>query len=428
MGEPSVDGTPRRGLAGATFGFFLGLGVVVVYGPAAEEFNRAMELSGVLLGLLVAAPNLIGSLLRIPVGAWADEIGPKRPFVVLLALSTLGMAGLAALLVGFQPDGLGRQSFPLVFLFGALAGCGVGVFPVGSAQASYWYPIEKQGTALAVYGGLGNSAPGVFTVLVPISLAAVGLTNTYLLWLGVLAAGTVLYALLAVDPYYYQLLKRGVDPEPARVRAEDLGQDLFPGGDTLDSIREAAGLPRSWALVVLYFISFGGFLALTVWFPTYWTMLHGVEPRMAGIVTAIGFVFLATGVRILGGVLSDRLGGEPTAVLGFSTVGLGALVLTATQDVFLAAVGMAVLAAGIGVGNAAVFQLVPHYVPQAVGGAAGLVGGIGAFGGFVVPPVLGLFVDLHGLAGYATGFGVYVVLGVAGVVIAALLQSFVGRG
>ncbi|AUX10017.1 MFS transporter, NNP family, nitrate/nitrite transporter [Halalkaliarchaeum desulfuricum] len=428
MDEPSVGGTPRRGLAGATFGFFLGLGVVVVYGPAAEEFTRAMELSGVLLGLLVAAPNLIGSVLRIPVGAWADEIGPKRPFVVLLALSTLGMAGLAGLLVGFHPDGLGRRSYPLVFLFGALAGCGVGVFPIGSAQASYWYPIEKQGTALAVYGGLGNSAPGVFTVLVPISLAAVGLTTTYLLWLGVLTAGTFLYALLAVDPYYYQLLKRGVAPEHARVRAEELGQDLFPGGDTFDSIREAARLPRSWALVALYFISFGGFLALTVWLPTYWTGLHGVEPRTAGIVTAVGFVFLATGVRILGGVLSDRLGGERTSVLGFGTVALGALVMTGTQELAVAAVGMVVLAAGIGLGNAAVFQLVPHYVPEAVGGAAGLVGGVGAFGGFVVPPVLGLFVDVQGLAGYANGFVVYVVLGLTGVAIALSLKSLVDRG
>ena len=428
MGDGPLDGSPRRGLATATFGFFIGLGVVVLYGPAAEEFNRAMGLSGVLLGLLVAAPNLIGSLLRIPFGAWADDVGPKKPFVLLLSLSAVGMAGLSTILLVWYPDGLTLRLYPAVFLFGALSGCGIGVFPVGSAQTSYWYPLERQGTALAVYGGLGNSAPGVFTILVPVALATVGLTATYLAWFAFVAVGTLVYALLAADPYYFQLRDRGDAPDRARKRARELGQELFPNGSTFDSVKEAARLPRSWALVGLYFVSFGGFLALTVWFPTYWTVFHGLNTRSAGLITAVGFVFLSTVVRMSGGVASDHIGGETASIAGFGVIGAGSIFLIVSGNPAHAAIGMTLLAAGIGLANAAVFQLLPHYVPRAVGGAAGLVGGIGAFGGFVIPPIFGLFVDLQGLAGYANGFVVYLLLGVAGVVLSVHLSAVVDRG
>lgn len=426
--DVSVRGSPRRGLAAATFGFFVGFAGVVVYGPAAGEFERAMGLSGVTLGLLVGAPNLLGSLVRIPFGAWTDEVGARRPFLVLLGLSIVGMAGLSAILVGFAPGGLTMELYPLVFLFGALSGCGIGTFAVGSAQTSYWYPVDRQGTALAIYAGLGNSSPGVFTILIPIAIAALGLTTTYVVWLAFLVVGTVIYALVAVDPYSFQLREQGLEPGRARERAEALGQELFPGGDTAASIREAASLPRSWALVAMYFVSFGGFLALTVWLPSYWTSLHGLETRHAGVLTAVGFVLLATFVRIPGGALGDRFGGERTAIASFAVVGLGAVLLIVTRDVGVAALGMVTLAVGVGVANAAVFQLLPHYVPEAVGGASGLVGGLGAFGGFVVPPLLGLFVDVHGTAGYATGFVVYLGLGTVGVLLASALYLTVDRG
>ena len=426
--EVSVRGSPRRGLATATFGFFVGFAGVVVYGPAAAEFEAAMGLSGITLGLLVAAPNLVGSLLRIPFGAWTDDAGAKRPLLVLLGLSIVGMAGLSAILVFVYPDGLTMELYLLIFLFGALSGCGIAAFSVGNAGTAYWYPADRQGTALATYAGLGNTSPGIFTILIPIALVTFGLTTTYLVWLAFLVVGTVVYAVIAVDPYYFQLRTQGLDPPRARERAEALGQELFPSGDTRASIRHAASLRRSWALVAMYFTSFGGFLALTVWFPSYWTSLHGLETQTAGVLTAVGFILLATVVRISGGLVSDRVGGERTAMASFATVGLGALVLVVTRDAAVAGTGMVLLAVGIGVANAAVFQLLPHYVPEAIGGASGLVGGLGAFGGFVVPPVLGLFVDGFGTAGYATGFVVFVTLGLFGVALSAVLFVAVGRG
>ena len=427
MTTGTVRGSPRRGLSAATFGFFIGFAGVVVYGPAASEFEQAMGLSGLMLGLLVGAPNLIGSLLRIPFGAWADDVGGTKPFLILLGLSIVGMAGLSAVLVLFYPDGLTIRLYPVVFLFGALSGCGIAAFSVGSAQTSYWYPAKKQGTALAIYAGVGNSSPGIFTILIPIALAALGLTTTYLVWLAFLVVGTIVYVAVAVDPYYFQLRKQGVDASEARRRAERAGQELFPSGNAVDSIVDAASLRRTWALVALYFTSFGGFLALTVWLPSYWVSLHGIDTRAAGVLTAAGFILLATFLRIPGGAVSDRIGGERTAIASFALVGVGATLLVFTREFGVALAAMLLLAAGIGVANAAVFQLISIYVPEAVGGASGLVGGIGAFGGFVVPPLLGLFVDLQGTAGYANGFVVYLGLAAIGILLSGGLYATADR-
>lgn len=424
MDEHEVRGSPRQGLASATFGFFIGFAGVVLYGPVASEFESAMGLSGLALGFLVAAPQLTGSLLRIPFGAWVDDVGPTKPFLVLLGLSLTGMAGLLTLLTVFYPGGLSASLYPLVFLFGALSGCGIAVFSVGTTQTSYWYPTDKQGTVLAVYGGLGNSSPGIFTLLLPIVLAALGLTKTYLVWFVFLLVGTAIYAVISVDPPSFQLQNGGLDAEERKRRASNHGQELFPGGDTWASVREAASIRRTWVLVALFFTSFGGFLALTVWLPSYWSAIHGMDIQSAGVLTAVAFTLPAAFIRIPGGVISDRIGGELTCIGSFLLTAIAAFALVTTRQYTVAVSAVLLVAAGMGIANAAVFQLVPTYVPEAVGGASGLVGGIGAFGGFVVPPVLGVFVDSYGPAGYATGFVVFVALAFVAVALSERLYRY----
>lgn len=421
--EVSVQGSPRVGLAGATFGFFIGFAGVVMYGPAADQFEGALGLSGLLLGLLVGAPSLLGSLVRIPAGAWADEVGPRKPFLALLGLSAVGMLGFSGLLVLVGTDGLGTRHYPLIFVFGALSGCGIGTFSVGLTQTSYWYQAEKQGRALAVYAGLGNSSPGMFTLLLPALIGVLGLTTTYLVWILFLVGGIAVYAVVAADPYYFQLRRQGLDAEQAERAGRELGQEIFPNEDAWGSVRQAAGLLRTWLLVALYFTSLGGFLALTVWFPSYWSSFHGVGARTAGLITALGFALLSTFVRIPGGFLSDRVGGERVSAVSFGTVSAAALLLMVADSIAVAVLGMLLLAVGIGVANAAVTQLVPLYVPKAVGGASGIVGGVEAFGGFAIPPVLGLFVDQFGVSGYATGFVVIASLGAMGFVLSAVLDA-----
>ncbi|AHF98491.1 MFS transporter [Halostagnicola larsenii XH-48] len=421
VGGSDVRGSPRRAITVSTFGYFVGFAGLVVYSPVATEFEDALGLSGVLLGLLVAAPQLTGTLLRLPFGAWVEDVGAKKPFAILLGLSVVGMGGLLGILLTAYPDDLTMVHYPLVFVFGSLSGCGIATFSVGVVDTSYWYQANRQGTVLALFAGLGTMSPGLFTIVSPLALLAFGLTGTYAAWFVFLVIGTIVFVRFAVDAPYFQYRRRGFDEGQAKERAQAVGQELFPDGDAVASMRTAATTWRSWMLTALFFASFGGYLALTVWYPSYWTNLHGFDVQTAGIVTALSFTLLSPLCRIGGGVVSDRFGGEGVTVLSFGAITLATLVLVVTRDLSTAIAATMLLGAGMGVASAAIYQLLPKYVPEAVGGASGLVSGVGGFGGFIVPPVLGLFVDAQGPSGYATGFVVYLALGLAGIVLATTL-------
>ncbi len=411
-----LRGTPATGLWMGTWGFFIGFAAVSLYGPAAHYFQDSMHVSGVLLGVLVAAPQLTGSLLRIPFGAWVDKGGGRLPMLTLFAISLVGMWGLVYIL--HTVHDLTMAVYPVILLFGFMSGCGVASFSVGIPQVSYWYPQNRQGLVLGTYGGVGNLAPGLFTLLLPFAIGAWGLAGSYLAWFVFLLAGTLVYAWLTRDAYFFQLRKQGVPLEEAKQVARQCGQELFPKESVWQALWSAAEEQRTWGLVFLYFTSFGGFLALTAWFPTYWVNLHHLGIKEAGILGGLGFAVLAALIRVFGGVISERFGGERVAVGAFLAVFAGAVLLTAVTQFALNLMGELVIALGMGIGNAAVFKMVPKYIPHAVGGASGWVGGLGALGGFVIPPVLGAFVDVLGPVGYARGFFVYVVLGVAATALA----------
>ncbi|MGO8916205.1 MAG: MFS transporter [Stellaceae bacterium] len=410
-----LKGRPTAGLVMATWGFFIGFAAVSLYGPAAKYFQEQMHLGGLALGLLVAAPQLTGSLLRIPFGAWVDRVGGRLPMLTLFGMSLVGMWGLVFILMTAKT--LTVAAYPIIVIFGFLSGCGVASFSVGIPQVSYWFPQSRQGTALGAYGGIGNLAPGLFTLILPYAIAAWGLAGSYFAWFGFLLLGSVVYALLARDAFYFQLRQEGHDPDTSRRIARENGQELFPNERVWQAVITAAEDPRSWGLIALYFVSFGGFLALTAWFPTYWINLHHMSVKSAALLGGMGFSLLAAIIRVFGGVLSERIGGERTAILAFVGVLAGALILTYVDDFNSALAGELLIALGMGVGNAAVFKMVPKYVPEAVGGAAGLVGGLGALGGFVIPPFLGAVVDAMGVQGYSGGFFAYVVLAAVAVVI-----------
>jgi MFS transporter, NNP family, nitrate/nitrite transporter len=421
-----VRGTPNEGLLGATLGFFVGFASVSLFGPTAQRFQEAMGLNPVMLGFLVAAPALSGSLLRIPFGAWVDTTGGRRPFLILLVLSFAGMAGLLALSWALYPDHLTASFYPLVILLGVLSGCGIATFSVGIGQVSYWFPADRQGGALGAYAGLGNIAPGLFAFLLPISLVHWGLTGSYLAWLVLLGVGIAVYYVMGLNAPYFQLRARGVAVDEARSAAEERGQEIFPAGGAAEGLGIAARIWKTWALVFIYFTTFGGFIALTAWFPTYWVSFFSLSLATAGILTAVYSVG-ASVIRIPGGVVADRLGGEATAIGSLLVMLAGALLLTLSHRYGLAFSGAILMAIGMGVANAAVFKLVPQEVKQAVGGAAGWVGGLGAFGGFAIPPLLGAFVRAQGASGYAAGFIIFVGLGVASLALAFTLRATTAR-
>ena len=402
-----------------TLAFFGGFAGVSAFGPIVSKLKVSLALSPLLMGLLAASPALSGSLLRIPFGAMVDRTGGKKPILILLALAAAGIAGIT-LMFWIYPAPLPAQ-YPLFLLFGVLCGCGIAVFSVGIPSVSYWYPQKKQGSALSVYAGLGNLAPGMFALLLPFLVVSLGFTISYVLWFGLIFVLVVLVKVFMKDAPYFQYREMGIDIDPDALLLA-CGEELVPSGTAMQSLRKAASDWRTWILTCLYFVSFGGFIALTVWLPTYWAELFSMSLVKAGGLTAL-YSLSASLLRVLGGFASDRLGGERVTLVSFIIVGIGALaMMLAAGSTGMAITGEVILALGMGFANAAVFKLVPKYSPAAVGGAAGIVGGLGAFGGFVIPPLMGLFVKINGAAGYAQGFGVFIGLSILSIVLIAVLN------
>lgn len=427
VGEESFRGSPREALVGATVGFFIGFGAVSLFGPTAERFIDVMALSPLQVGFLVSIPLLTGSLLRIPFGAWVDSTGGKQPFLILLLLSVIGIAGLWYMLLTLYPDNLTQAYYPWLLVFGALGGCGIATFSVGIGQVSYWYPRSRQGSALAIYAGLGNTSPGLVTLILPLIIVFGGLWLAYLVSVAIVVAGIVLYYFTGHNAWYFQARKQGREPAEARRLAEREGQEVFPQRSAFHALLEAARIWRTWVLVILYFTTFGGFLALTTWLPTYWQSYFGVTQWTAVSMTA-AFSLLSSLIRVPGGALADHVGGERVAAGALLVLAAGALLLAFSDVPMLAGFATLVVAVGMGVNNAAVFRLVPDYVPEAVGGAAGWVGGLGALGGFAVPPLLGQVVEWMGTTGYARGYLVYVVLAIVCLALTALARRDVRGG
>lgn len=406
-------------LAWTTLAFFAGFSGVSAFGPIAGKLQKIMALDPFFLALLAASPALTGSILRIPFGAMVDRTGGKKPILILLSLSALGVAGITLLFGAFEPPRAAQ--YPLFLLFGILSGCGIAVFSVGIPTVSYWYPQRQQGTALASYAGLGNMAPGLFALLLPIFVENLGFTASYIVWFCFLASLTIVFLIFMKDAPYFQYGQMGIEIDRVAL-LHSCGEELFPSGTALASLRKAASDWRTWVLTVLYFVSFGGFIALTVWLPSFWAGRFQAGLELAGFLTAL-YSLSASILRVCGGFVSDRLGGEKTVLSAFLIMAAASLMMmSCTESMALAITGELFLALGMGFANAAVFKLVPKYTPQTVGGSAGMVGGLGALGGFVIPPTMALFVTWFGNHGYALGFSVFLVLSLPSLVLVAILN------
>lgn len=415
MNEVKLKGSPARGLTGATLGFFFGSAAISLFGPSAARFKEAMDLDPAMLGLLVAIPSLTGSLLRVPFGAWVDTTGGKKPFLILMILSVIGLGGLSFLLNGYYPDGM-KGMYPLVLLFGSLSGCGIATFSVGVGQTSYWYPKQKQGTPLAIFAGIGTSAAGIFALILPLLLNAYGFISAYFAWTVFMIVGTILYMLIAQNAYSFQYKAAGYNTEESDEMARAAGQEMFPSGSVKESLLLSARVPATWSLVICYFTSFGGFIALTAWYPNFWHQYFEFDLVKAGMFTAL-FSILSAVLRVPSGWLSDKIGGIRVAFLAMFILLVSSLMMGFTSSEGMSVVWTLLIALAFGMNNAAIFKLVPFYVPQSVGGASGWVGGLGAFGGFVIPPVMGWVVSWLGKVGYARGFLVFTILAAVNILI-----------
>ena len=348
-----------RHLALGTVSFVLCFAAWGMISAFAPRFREIFHLTASQTALLIAVPVILGSLARIPMGIISDRFGGRSVFTSLMLVS--------AIPVFFVPRVTTYEQLLVVAFFLGLAGSS---FAVGVSYVSRWTPPERQGSALGVYG-LGNIGQSFAVFLGPVLAGAIGFANVYS-GLGVaLLAWAGIFAVLARNP------------EAARPR----------------STREILGVltrePLSWALALFYFLTFGGFVAFSIYLPSLLRDEFYLTPADAGFRTA-GFVVLATLLRPVGGWLSDKIGGARVLTGVFTGLAPFALLL-AWPAILPFTVGALGCAALMGLGNGAVFKLVPQYFPRDTGTVTGLVGALGGLGGFFPPLLLGFFRDRLGV-------------------------------
>jgi NNP family nitrate/nitrite transporter-like MFS transporter len=365
-GDPTA--TAARGnalqLALATGAFAVCFAIFGSISAMMPIIRKNLGLSPMQVSVAIAVPVVLGSLGRIPLGILTDRFGGRVMFSLTMLLSII-----PAVLAGLV------HSYACLLACGFFAGVALASFAAGVGFVTRWYPPARHGTALGVYGA-GNVGQ---------SLAAIG-APVFAGWLGY-AWGFWAFALLtAVWLVVFVLLARDAPGERPR---KSLGQSLAPLRDR-----------KSWVLSTYYFLTFGGFVAMSVYLPTFLTDIFKLTPMDAGRRTA-GFVLLATALRPVGGMLADRIGGRRVLACVFPATAVFAVFL-ACPMMSTFTIGALGMAAAIGLGNGAVFKLVPQFFPKDVGSVTGLVGAAGGLGGFFPPLLVGVLRQTTGH--YAWGF------------------------
>lgn len=386
---PGRAAAPGRttALVMATLGFavnFWAWSLISPLGPLFVDRDIVEDTS-----LIVAIPVLVGSLGRILVGALTDRFGGRlmMPVVSLLTVIPVLYLGL-----------LGQYTEVGLMLGGFVLGVGGTSFAVGVPYVNRWFPPEKRGSAIGIYGaGMGGTAIAAFTT---VPLFELGDRVPFL----VAAVALLVYAVAA-----YTLMKDPPGWTPAR---QNLGAQLA----------DTARIPLTWQTCYLYALSFGGYVAFSVYLPTFLMNDYGLEAHDASFRMA-GFVIAAVLMRPAGGILSDRIGPVRTLVISYTVVTLCAVALVLDPPLLPGGtIAFIVMSMGLGMGAGGVFALIGRASdPAKVGAITGFVGAAGGLGGFVPPLLLGALWRIQGT--YALGL-VFLALAT---VLALLIALWVGR-
>ncbi len=353
--------SPLLMLGLATVGFavnFWAWALISPLGPMFRDQGTLGQLSESDVALLVAVPVLVGSLGRILVGALTDRYGGRVMFPLISAVTIVPVLFIAFVAL---------ESYALMLVGGFFLGIAGTAFAVGVPFVNAWFPPERRGFAIGIFGaGMGGTAISALTTVK--LYTEVGEKAPFLITAAVLAVYAVVAWLVLRDA-------------PGR---------SVPTSSLATRLKANARLPIAWQAGILYAVAFGGYVAFSVYLPAYLKTAHGLTAADASNRMA-GFVVIAVLMRPVGGWLSDRFGSIPVLATGYAVVVVGAAISAATPPLDgIGTVAFLAMAAALGSGSGATFALIAQVTdPARVGGVTGLVGAAGGLGGFVPPLIMG---------------------------------------
>jgi MFS transporter, NNP family, nitrate/nitrite transporter len=362
MRQPDHESrSPGLMLAMATVGFavnFWAWALLSPLGPLFREKGTLGTLSESDVALLVAVPVVVGSLGRIVVGALTDRFGGRVMFPLVSASTIVPVVFIAL---------FAQTSYVALLVGGFFLGIAGTAFAVGVPFVNAWFPPERRGLAIGVFGaGMGGTAISALTTV-------------------------KLYS--NVDdkaPFVITAIVLAVYAVTAWAVMRDAPGQSAPTTPLLTRLSANARLSVTWQACILYAVAFGGYVAFSVYLPSYLKVAYQLTPADAANRMA-GFVAVAVVMRPVGGWLSDRFGAIPVLAVGYAVVAVGAGVASTTPLLEpVGAIAFLSMAAALGAGSGATFALVAKVTePARVGGVTGLVGAAGGLGGFVPPLIMG---------------------------------------
>lgn len=344
MGKPSVQ------LSLQTSSLIVGFMIWVLLSSLMSYIQEDIALTSGQVSVVTAIPVILGSLLRIPIGFYADRFGARIIFLISLLILLIPVFLISV-----------ADSFADLVIGGLLLGVGGAVFSIGVTSLPKYYPKEKHGFINGVYG-VGNIGTAITAFGAPILAESIGWQSTVRLYLFLLIAIALLVFLFG-DRKEKKAKKSMVD--------------------------EIKGVYRNvilWFLSLFYFITFGSFVAFTMFLPSLLVGNFGLSPVDAGIRTAV-FIIIATLMRPIGGLLADKFNAFVILLFVFAGVTLSGIILSFSPDIFWYTIGALNVAVTVGIGNGTVFKLVPLYFSKQAGIVNGVVSAMGGLGGFF-PPLL----------------------------------------
>ncbi|MGE0565948.1 MAG: nitrate/nitrite transporter [Pseudolabrys sp.] len=379
------SGEQSRALWMSTIAFTVCFAVWTIFAIIGVRIKQDLGLNETQFGLLVGTPILTGSLVRLALGIWTDQYGGRIVYTL-----TMLAAAVATWLLTYA------TTYPQMLLAALGVGIAGGSFAVGIAYVSRWYPADKQGTALGIFGA-GNVGAAVTKFLAPFVLVAYGWQTTAKVWAIAIAVMAIVFWLTTTD-----------DPVIRERRTK--GQKAKSSWLELEPLKNI----QVWRFSLYYFFAFGAFVALALWLPRYLIGVYKVDIATAGMLGA-AYSIPASIFRAYGGVLSDRYGARRVMYWMFGVSVAVTFILSYPPTTYIVSgitgpiqfhletgvVMFVVLTFVLGffmsLGKAAVYKHIPVYYPGNVGSVGGLVGMIGGLGGFVLPIAFGALNDLTGV-------------------------------